>query len=175
MRACSFVYFLCCTSCIAFEFWSCYSWKSLHVWLTLWHQGITLVDVQCDAEKTEQQLKCLVMNVQSNGQPFKSQFPCRVHWVLNFSTKGLVLDMWKIQDLAMIFSGWGCWSGTERSKLDNIPCSATIDTTGRPWQSAREVAPYLGTYLHVSWPCSSVKCSLYLERSLVCRWQICYL
>jgi len=85
--------------------------------------------------------------------------------ILNFSTKMLVLEMWKIQDLILIFSGWGCWSGTERSKLDNIPCGAAVDTAGRPRQSAREATPYLGTDLHVSWPYNSVKCWVYLERS----------
>jgi hypothetical protein len=86
-----------------------------------------------------------------------------------------MLEMWEIQDLVMILSGWGCWSGTEWSKLDDIPCSAAVDSTGRPWQSAGEATPYLGTNLHVSWPYNSVKFLVYLERNLVCWWQICYL
>jgi hypothetical protein len=73
--------------------------------LTLWHQGTILVVVQCGTEKTKQQLKCLVMSIQNNGQPFKFHVPCIVHWVLKFGTKGLVLEMWEIQDLVMILSG----------------------------------------------------------------------
>jgi hypothetical protein len=76
----------------------------MSVCLTLWHQGTTLV-VQCGTEKTKQQLKCLVMNMQNNGQLFKFHVPCRVHCVLKFNTKGLVLEMWEIQDLVMILSG----------------------------------------------------------------------
>jgi hypothetical protein len=39
-----------------------------------------LVDVQHNAEQTKHQLKLLAEYVQSNGQPFKSQVFCTVHW-----------------------------------------------------------------------------------------------
>jgi hypothetical protein len=76
--------------------------------LTFWCRGTTVIGVQCDAKKTKHQLKSLVKNMQSNGQPFKSQLFCSIHRVHNFGTKGLVREMWEIQELIVILSGGGC-------------------------------------------------------------------
>jgi len=40
--------------------------------LILWHQKMTLMDVQCDAKKTQCHLKSLAKNIQTSGQPLKS-------------------------------------------------------------------------------------------------------
>ena len=50
--------------------------------LTLRQRKSTRTDTQCDTEKTKHPLKSSDNNVQSNGQPFKTQLFCRVHWAL---------------------------------------------------------------------------------------------
>jgi hypothetical protein len=56
--------------------------------LILHGRKTTSVDAQCDGKKTKQNQQSWAKNMQSNGQPFKSQVFCRAHWALNPSAKG---------------------------------------------------------------------------------------
>jgi hypothetical protein len=51
---------------------------------------MTLVNTQCDAEKTEFYWTLLVKNVQSILHPFKFPVKLIVHWALNSGVKGLL-------------------------------------------------------------------------------------
>ena len=56
--------------------------------LTIWHWKVTTVYKQCKAGKTKHPLKLSAMYTQNNGQPFKPQDLCRLHWHLILDPKG---------------------------------------------------------------------------------------
>jgi len=51
--------------------------------LTLFHRNVIFINTQCDAVKTECQLKLSARNMQSNVWLFKSLVLCTVHCALN--------------------------------------------------------------------------------------------
>jgi hypothetical protein len=59
--------------------------------LTLSHQEMTVINMQCDDEEIEHHLNSSAKNMQSNRWLFKSQIFCRVHWAFNCGAKELMM------------------------------------------------------------------------------------
>jgi hypothetical protein len=77
----------------------------------------TLVNMQRDIQKSEHHPKSSAKNMQSNGQPFKSQTFHTVHWALNSGAKGLQLTFHIQSDKWLITQSCKSWWGSQVPSL----------------------------------------------------------